>query len=393
MIRSAADKQQDSGESRLSPAKRPLLTRSDLRLALTAGLSGGLIITLGLPNPIYGPVSVGATLKSTVGASRGMGVQLMLAIVLGGAIIAILYPTLGKAMPVPLGAALAMACARLFSGVWGIHSYKVAMAVAAVGWTIHGSELNTWIPYRLLVTMISVLLAWLAAETFWPSRALHERLKLSRRLYVGIAHALRELAEHLERGENITVRDRLIRRDELLAILLQTQSLRNEAEQEISSNEQRETLGSLWDLQRGLLYSFIATFRTLLRLQTMPAGFASLTLLLMAEVEGLRALAKRLDFWSQSWPDGSCMRDGSDEQNGLIEALKKLEDAEIAVFADGMASQAMIKIGGGRRAVACHQLLQSAIDFELAWFDTLADTGGSLAFAGLQNVPAPTQSN
>jgi len=65
----------------MSPAKRPLLTRSDLRLALTAGL-------------------------------------LMLAIMLGGAIIAILYPILGKAMPVPIGAALAMACARLFSGVW-----------------------------------------------------------------------------------------------------------------------------------------------------------------------------------------------------------------------------------------------------------------------------------
>jgi hypothetical protein len=31
-----------------------------------------------------------------------------------------------------------------------------------------------------------------------------------------------------------------------------------------------------------------------------------------------------------------------------------------------MASQAMMKVGGGRRAIACHQMLQSAIEFELA---------------------------
>ena len=221
----------------MSPAKRPLLTRSDLRLALTVGLFVGLIITLGLPNPMYGLLTVGASLKTTVGGSRSMGIQLILAIVLGGAIVAILYPTMGKVIPVPMGAALAMAFARLFAGVWGIQSYNVSMGVAALGWTILVSELNTWIPYRLLVTMISVLLAWLAAETFWPSRALHERLKLSRRLYVGIAHVLRELAEHMERGENITVRDRLIRRVDLLAILLQIRSPRNEAEQELSSDE------------------------------------------------------------------------------------------------------------------------------------------------------------
>ena len=101
----------------MSPAKRPLFTRSDLQLALTAGLSGGLIITLELPNPMDEPLTVGASLKATVGDSRSMGIQLILAIVLGGAIVAILYPTMGKVIPVPMGAALAMAFAHLFAGV------------------------------------------------------------------------------------------------------------------------------------------------------------------------------------------------------------------------------------------------------------------------------------
>ena len=33
----------------------PLITRTDLRMALTAGLSAGFVIMLGLPDPFYAP--------------------------------------------------------------------------------------------------------------------------------------------------------------------------------------------------------------------------------------------------------------------------------------------------------------------------------------------------
>jgi hypothetical protein len=54
----------------LNRSDPPLITRAELRLALTAGLSAGLGITLGLPDPVYGPLAVASVLGGTVGASR-----------------------------------------------------------------------------------------------------------------------------------------------------------------------------------------------------------------------------------------------------------------------------------------------------------------------------------
>ena len=65
----------------------PLITRADLRMALTAGLSAGLLISLGLPDPIYGPMAVGSVLGGTLGASRTLGIQRMQGTVLGGLIV------------------------------------------------------------------------------------------------------------------------------------------------------------------------------------------------------------------------------------------------------------------------------------------------------------------
>ena len=68
----------------------PLITRTDLRLALTAGLSAGFVIMLGLPDPFYAPLAVGAALGGTVGATRLLGTQRVLGTLLGGVIVAIL---------------------------------------------------------------------------------------------------------------------------------------------------------------------------------------------------------------------------------------------------------------------------------------------------------------
>jgi uncharacterized membrane protein YccC len=67
----------------MTRAQPPLITREDLRLALTAGLSAGLGITLGLPDPVYGPLAVAAVLGGTVGASRTLGIERMLGTLMG----------------------------------------------------------------------------------------------------------------------------------------------------------------------------------------------------------------------------------------------------------------------------------------------------------------------
>ena len=147
--------------TRLPLKKRPppLITRADLRMALTAGLSAGLLISLGLPDPIYGPMAVGSVLGGTLGASRTLGIQRMQGTVLGGLIVLVGIPTMGSIVPLPIAIAVSLACTRLFGGALGLRSgYKVAGLVVTVGWTIHQAEIFTWLPARLIDTLIGVLL-------------------------------------------------------------------------------------------------------------------------------------------------------------------------------------------------------------------------------------------
>jgi hypothetical protein len=351
----------------MSATTPPLLTRSDLRLALTAGLSAGLVITLGLPDPVYAPLAVAAVLGGTVGASRTMGIQRMQGTLLGGVILVILHPTLSPILPMPIGVALALACTRLFGGSMGLHTgYKVAGLVVGIGWTAHASELGSWIPLRLLVTLIGVLLSWLAVAKFWPSRALDQRQKLWRRLHTGFAEALRERALQLERGQEGEAGERVARRNALLAMLLQLQSQRPEAEVELSSDWLGERVGRLWDLQEQLFSELIASYRTLLRLPMIAMAGPSLTRLLAAEVAGLRTLADRLDLWSLQDHDSWSPRQQPDQRDNLAKALAELEAAEATVFADAEANALLMARSGGRRAVACQQLLDTALRFEAA---------------------------
>jgi len=351
----------------MSATTPPLLTRADLRLALTAGLSAGLVITLGLPDPVYAPLAVAAVLGGTVGASRTMGIQRMQGTLLGGVILVILHPTLSPILPMPIGVALALACTRLFGGSMGLHTgYKVAGLVVGIGWTAHASELGSWIPLRLLVTLIGVLLSWLAVAKFWPSRALDQRQQLWRRLHTGFAEALRERAQQLERGQEGEAGERVARRNALLAMLLQLQSQRPEAEVELSSDRLGERMGRLWDLQEQLFSELIASYRTLLRLPMVAMAGPSLTHLLAAEVAGLRALANRLDLWSLQGQESWSPRQQRDQRDNLAEALADLEAAEATVFADAEANALLMARSGGRRAVACQQLLDTALRFEAA---------------------------
>ncbi len=352
----------------MSATVPPLLTRSDLRLALTAGLSAGLVITLGLPDPVYAPLAVAAVLGGTVGASRTMGIQRMQGTLLGGVILVIFHPTLSAILPMPIGVALALACTRLFGGSLGLHSgYKVAGLVVGIGWTAHASQLSTWIPLRLLVTLIGVLLSWLAVARFWPSRALDQRQQLCRRLCTGFAEALRARALQLESGIEAEASERLARRNALLAQLLQLQSQRPEAEAELTGDQLGERLGRLWDLQEQLLSSLIASYRTLLRLPMVPMAGPSLMRLLAAEVAGLRALAEWLDLWSLHGQEGGWREQHRPADDRLATALQELEAAEATVFADAQANAVLMGRSGGRRAVACQQLLNSALTFEAAW--------------------------
>lgn len=348
----------------------PLITRAELRLALTAGLSAGLGITLGLPDPVYGPLAVAAVLGGTVGASRTLGIQRMLGTLMGGVILLVLYPTLSPILPMPIGVGLALAATRLFGGSLGLHSgYKVAGLVVAIGWTAHSGEITSWVPIRLLLTLLGVLMAWAAIRWFWPSRAIDRRQALSVQLYREFASSLREQASLLRQGDGVRGAGGLERRQHLLALILEHQNQRADAMEELGNDRLGERLARLWDRQEQLWSELIACYRTLLRLPPLPQRHGSLAHLIGAEADLLEAAADRLEQWAGCWPTPPPGRGIGAQGDGdpLATAGRNLEAAEWGLFEDDEATALLLGGSGGRRAVACSQVLLAVQGFEAAW--------------------------
>lgn len=342
----------------------PLITRTDLRMALTAGLSAGFVIMLGLPDAFYAPLAVGAALGGTVGATQLLGTQRVLGTVLGGLIVAIGFNTMSQAMPLPLGVALALGLTRIFGGSLGLRSgYKVAGLVVSMGWTVHHTNLASWIPTRLVVTLIGVLAAWLAVSCLWPSRALTQHQDHSRSLFSAIATLLRERASLLLEERELEASARLQRRNQLLKATLQLQNLRQEARQELGPDRMGERMERLWDLQEQWLSAVIGHYRTMLRLPVVPLTSPGLKALLEAEHALLQNLADQLAGWAQSWPElpppTAKTTPGPD--------LELLEQAEAAAFQDPLATAVLLSSSGGRRAITCHQMVEATRSFETAW--------------------------
>jgi uncharacterized membrane protein YccC len=342
----------------------PLITRTDLRLALTAGLSAGFVIMLGLPDPFYAPLAVGAALGGTVGATRLLGTQRVLGTLLGGVIVAIGFNTMGQALPLPLGVAVALGLTRILGGSLGLRSgYKVAGLVVAMGWTVHHTNLASWIPSRLVVTLIGVLAAWLAVSWIWPSRALAQHQAHSRRLFGEIATLLRERASLLLEERELEASARLQRRNQLVNATLQLQNQRQEASQELGPDRMGERMQRLWDLQEQWLSAVISHYRTMLRLPVVPLTSPGLKALMEAEHALLQDLADQLDGWAQHWPNAPPL--GGNAAAGPD--LERLEQAEQAAFQDPLATAALLGSSGGRRAITCHQLVEASRGFQAAW--------------------------
>ena len=342
----------------------PLITRAELRMALTAGLSAGLVIMLGLPDAFYAPMAVGAALGGTVGATRLLGTQRVLGTILGGVIVAIGFNTMGQALPLPLGVAVALALTRIFGGSLGLRSgYKVAGLVVSMGWTIHHTNLASWIPTRLVVTLIGVLAAWLAVSQIWPSRALEQHQEHSQRLFGEIATLLRERARLLLEERELAASARLERRNQLVNATLQLQNQRQEASQELGPDRMGERMQRLWDLQEQWLSAVISHYRTTLRLPVVPLTSPSLKALMEAEHSLLQDLADQLDGWAQHWPNAPPL--GAKAPAGPD--LERLEQAETSAFQDPLATAVLLGSSGGRRAITCHQLVEASRGFEAAW--------------------------
>lgn len=174
------------------------MIRSDLRLALTAGLANAFASLSPLAFGVYMPLAVLAVCTGTFGGSIVLGQQRILGSVLGmGLLILGLKGLSGLAFP--LAIALTLGAMRLLGGLLGLDvGYKVGGMIIVMGWLVHDEQLASWVPLRLFWTAAGILVGVLSMRLLWPARALPQAWRSLIFLLQALAQALDQVAAQLE---------------------------------------------------------------------------------------------------------------------------------------------------------------------------------------------------
>ncbi|MFN7678668.1 MAG: FUSC family protein [Cyanobacteriota bacterium] len=168
----------------------PLITRPELRLALTTGLVNGLASLSPIPFGYYAPMAVLAVGSDTYGNTLEMGRQRIFGSILGMVVLTISRPGLGG-MPLPLALGLALGAMRWIGGTLGLRvGYKVGGMIVVMGWLAHGEQLDAWVPLRLLWTILGIVAGLLSLALFWPSRGEARGLAVLAELFAALAEDL-----------------------------------------------------------------------------------------------------------------------------------------------------------------------------------------------------------
>jgi len=179
-------------------SKGPLMSRSELRLALTTGLVNAFGSISGLADSYYSAMTVPAVLVGNYGGSIELGRQRILGSILGSVVLVVgLYGL--KGIPIPLGMAISMGCLRLVGGLLGLKvGYKAGGLLLVMGWLLHSGQLSSWIPLRLAWTIFGILVALLSLQWFWPSRAFDQSLGAMAALSLEVQSNLKDLAKRID---------------------------------------------------------------------------------------------------------------------------------------------------------------------------------------------------
>lgn len=173
--------------SKPSPAQ---LRRSDVRMAVAAGLSNAFTTFSGLPFGYYAPLAVLAVTSGTYGNAVGLGRQRVLGSVLGALVLILFYEGL-KGIPFALGIALALGLQRVLGSLLNLQvGYKAGGIIIVMGWLVHHADLGVWVPLRLFWTVFGILVALACLRLLWPTSSLRDS-------WTGWAAVLRQLAEQL----------------------------------------------------------------------------------------------------------------------------------------------------------------------------------------------------
>ncbi len=282
-----------------------LIRRSELRLALTAGLMNGLGALAPLGYGFYAPMAVLVVCTGTYGGSIGLGRQRLLGSVVGGVVLVISFTGLSH-LPLALGLSLSLIAMRLVGAALGLEvGYKVGSNIIVMGWLVHDGELGIWVPVRLFWTAAGILMALLCLRFFWPDLAVEGNRQRLRRFLGELGGALITQADRLEAPAAPTPPGALVaaRRLELQSAqglrrqLVELRQALPAVADELGNNPTSHATYRLFQLLNGAGSQLVGVVDGLRLLEHTPADRGPLEGLHGAQAELLRAVAGRLEQW------------------------------------------------------------------------------------------------
>jgi uncharacterized membrane protein YccC len=294
-----------------------LITRPDLRLALTAGLAAGFGAITALPFNYYLGITVLAVSTGSYGGALGLGRQRLLGSLLGSVVLTVSLRSLQN-LPMPLGLAIAMASLRLLGGLLNLKvGYKVGGLILVMGWLVHGDQLDEWLHLRLFWTALGILVSLMSLRLLWPSSAVITSWRQLGDLLEQLAVSLQTQAEDLQTASAGPSHDRLQHRRmvvDLRTRLTSLRALRPQVREELGSLPQDHPIDRLLDRFDatcsqliGVVQGFASSDRKGRTMAVLPAEQAGMP---AAEAALLAAVATRLRLWRnqlQQTPQGSAL--------------------------------------------------------------------------------------
>ena len=276
---------------------------------MTAGLINGFGALAPAPFGYYAPVAVLAVCTGTYGGSIGLGRQRLLGSVVGAMVLLAAYAGLSP-LPLPLGLSLSLVGMRLLGSALGLEvGYKVGSNIIVMGWLVHDSDLEPWVPLRLFWTVAGILVALLSLRLFWPDLAVDGNRRRLRHLFTDLSASLLAQADTIEApssmnpsgSQGVALPDRGERVQGLRRQLVTLRQAMAEVADELGNNPSSHPTYRLFLLLNRAGSQLIGVVDGLQLLTHSRSDRGALGDIHAAEAELLRAVAGRLVEW------GACL--------------------------------------------------------------------------------------
>ncbi|WP_216900239.1 FUSC family protein [Synechococcus sp. CCY 9618] len=277
-----------------------LIRRSELRLALAAGLMNGFGALAPVPFGFYAPMAVLVVCTGTYGGSIGLGRQRLLGSVAGALVLLVSYAGL-QHLPIPLGLSLSLIGMRLLGAALGLEvGYKVGSNIIVMGWLVHDSDLDLWVPVRLFWTVAGILVALLSLRLFWPDLAVDGNRRRLCQLLTDLGAALTVQAERIGGAPSpgvATAGAETVQR--LRRELVCLRGAMPAVADELGNNPTSHPTYRLFEVMNGAGSQLVGVVDGLRLLPHAGGDLGPLGDIQAAEAELLKAVAERLEQWSQ----------------------------------------------------------------------------------------------